>query len=89
MVMWLRQADDAVGRVGVVASKRTFRRAVDRGRAKRRLREAFRLGRRELPAGLDVVLVARHRILSGSFEDIQTELRKLCRRAQRAGGPRD
>lgn len=58
-VMWLRYAEDACLRLAVIVSKRTFRRSVDRSRAKRLLREAFRLNRHRLQGKVDVILVAR------------------------------
>jgi ribonuclease P protein component len=45
-------------RLGLSVSKKIARRAVDRNRVRRILREAFRLSLAELPRGLDVVLVA-------------------------------
>jgi ribonuclease P protein component len=42
-------------RLGLVVSKRALRRAVDRNRAKRVLRDAFRIRRPELPA-MDIIL---------------------------------
>ena len=54
MVMWLGEAGSAADlRMGVIASKRTFRRAVDRNRAKRLLRESFRLNRSQVAGGVD------------------------------------
>jgi len=44
-------------RLGLVVPKRILKRAVDRNRAKRQIRESFRLARPELPAWDIVVLV--------------------------------
>jgi len=46
-------------RLGLSVPKKKVRRAVDRNRVKRLLREAFRLSKAELPAGLDLVIVPR------------------------------
>jgi ribonuclease P protein component len=46
-------------RLGVSVSRKKVRRASDRNRVKRVLREAFRLSKSELPAGLDLVVVPR------------------------------
>jgi ribonuclease P protein component len=81
LVMWLRRADDASCRLGVVASKRTFHDAVQRNRARRLLREAFRLNRHRLAAGADVVLLARRRILDAKRQDVERDLLHVCRMA--------
>ena len=78
MVLWPREAEDAAGRLGVVASKRTFRRSVDRSRAKRLLREAFRLHRGDLREDRDVILVARWRILDVGCRDVEDDLMFLA-----------
>ena len=44
-------------RMGLSVGKRHAREAVDRNRARRILREAFRLARTELPPGVDLVLI--------------------------------
>ena len=54
-------------RVGVVASKRIGN-AVARNRAKRRLREVFRLHQECLPASCDLILTARRRVLTDPWE---------------------
>lgn len=68
-------------RVGVIATKRTFHRAVDRNRARRLLREVFRLERPMLRPGYDLVLLARQDILKMPFADLQEAFRMLVKRA--------
>jgi len=80
MVVWLRNGNNASLRLGVIASKRTFRRAVDRSRAKRLIREAFRLNRWRLQGRYDVVIVARRRILEVSRPMVEKDLMHLARR---------
>src|SRR5262249_55647422 len=46
-------------RLGISVSRKKIRRAAERNRTKRMLREAFRLGKAELPTGVDLVVVPR------------------------------
>jgi ribonuclease P protein component len=62
----------------VVASRRSFPTAVARNRARRRLREVFRLSRSALRAGVDMVLVARPRILDAPFDAVRADFRSVC-----------
>jgi ribonuclease P protein component len=78
MVIWIAPPGSAETRMGVVASKRTFRRAVDRNRAKRLIREAFRRERYRLCQPADLVIVARRRILDAGSEMVQAEFVKLA-----------
>jgi len=80
-ILWLRSGEDSELRLGVVASKRTFPRAVDRARVKRLMRESFRLIRHRLSGTDDVVLLARRRLLGVKREAMDRELRYLCRKA--------
>jgi len=90
MVMWVRSGQGAELRLGVVAGRRSFRRAVDRARAKRLLREAYRLHRGELRGEVDVVLLARPAILAVKRPAVDKDFLILARKAgiRRSGGQR-
>jgi len=81
MVLRLAQLKCGGLRLGVVTSRRTFRRAVDRNRARRKLREAYRRNRAQFTPGADVVIVGRHKLLQASAQDVEQELLVLARRA--------
>jgi ribonuclease P protein component len=76
-------------RLGVVASRRMGG-AVQRNRAKRLLREAFRRNVATLPEGLDLVVVVRSGADELGLGDVVEELRKaapqLARRAAQLKG---
>jgi ribonuclease P protein component len=70
-------------RLGLVIGKKLLRRAVDRNRVKRCIRERFRLRRSDLPAcDLIVRLIARPATVQGKLivEDLQALLDKLAGR---------
>ncbi|HOM59043.1 MAG TPA: ribonuclease P protein component [Kiritimatiellia bacterium] len=82
LVMWIAQGADADRRVGVIVSKRNFRRAVDRARAKRLLREAFRLSRPFLAPDADLILIARTGIGGQTCREVMADFERVCRRAR-------
>jgi ribonuclease P protein component len=82
LVIWIAIAPDAGRRAGVVVSKRTFRRAVDRNRAKRLMREAFRLSRHRLKPDVDMILIARGGIAGKRCQDVMVDFERVCRRAK-------
>jgi ribonuclease P protein component len=67
-------------RVGVVASKVAVGTAVQRNRAKRRLRELFRRNQGLLPAGCDVLMVARRAAIEGPFDELEKRFIGACAR---------
>lgn len=89
MVLFVREAEDAALRLGVVASKKVGN-APERARAKRRLRVVFRQSRALLPAHVDVVLVARRSILTAPFPQVREDFLFLVEKAgllvRKAGG---
>ena len=80
MILWTRAAPDASLRLGVVSSRRIGG-AVTRNRARRRLREVFRLHRGMLTGKTDVVLVARSGCGMAPWEDLIEDFLRLSRRA--------
>ncbi len=84
MVLRALPAAGFVSRCGVIASKRTFRRSVDRNRAKRLLREAFRLDRDKLPCACDLVLIARARILDAKIADVREDFCGLVQKVSKS-----
>ncbi len=80
MVLCLRSGEGAALRLGVVASRKVGN-AVERARAKRRMREAFRLNRFRFAGELDVILIARRAILDAPWDEVIAELLKLARQA--------
>lgn len=88
MVVWLMPSAAPRWRLGVVASRRSFPRAVDRARAKRLIREAFRLSAAGLAGRWDAVIVARPPILTVGMQPVREEFVKLARAGTReARGP--
>ena len=61
------------GRLGITVSRKVGN-AVDRNRVKRRVREFFRLHRRELQPAHDLLIIARAGAHELSFRDVEREL---------------
>ena len=84
-VGFLVMRDSGPMRLGVVASRRVGG-AVQRNRAKRVLREVFRLARPDAERSVDVVLVARRGIVEARFQDVERAYARTMGRALEANG---
>jgi ribonuclease P protein component len=80
MVMWLRRGDDASLRLGLVTSRKVGG-AVQRVKARRRLREVFRRNRQHLAGNVDIVLVARAAIVRATALEAERDFIALCKQA--------
>ena len=77
MRLWVRRSSDADLRVGIVAGKRVGKAHV-RSRAKRLLREAWRLNRYRFHTDCDVVLSAQSGAGAALMQEVEAELLKLA-----------
>jgi ribonuclease P protein component len=78
---WQRLPADAASRLGIITASRIGG-AVVRSRARRLLREAFRLHQHDLAAPVDLVLVARPSIAGRRFAEVERDYLTALRRAR-------
>ena len=79
MVVYCRKNRLDHNRLGLTASVKLGH-AVVRNRARRRLREVYRLHLDELKPGYDIILVARGRTLTASWKELNDTFLRLCRK---------
>lgn len=77
LVIYCRKNRLAHNRLGITASTKLGH-AVARNRARRRLRETFRLNSPRLKQGYDIILVARHRVISMPWKELQRSFLHLA-----------
>jgi len=77
----LARPEGAASRLGVVTSKKIGN-AVARSRARRLLRESFRLHQPDLARAVDLVLVARPSIAGRKFADVEKDFLQVLRQAR-------
>ena len=79
MVVYCRKNRLGRNRLGLTASVKLGH-AVVRNRARRRLREVYRLNTPAMKQGYDVILVARNRTLTASWKELNDTFLRLCRK---------
>jgi ribonuclease P protein component len=78
---WQRLPAASVSRLGVITAGKIGG-AVVRNRARRLMRETFRLHQRELESPVDLVLVARPSIVGKGFVEVERDFLTTLRRAR-------
>lgn len=77
-VIRVRENDKQHARLGLAIAKKSLRRAVDRNRVKRLVREGFRHHQAGLPA-VDIVVLARPELASMNNADVFKQLEMIWR----------
>jgi len=67
-------------RAGFIVSKKVSKKAVERNRAKRLMREVFRLNKHKLKP-YDLIFIARKGILGKKFQEVERDFLSLAKRA--------
>lgn len=70
-------------RLGISVGKKKMKRAVDRNRFKRLVREAFRLNPSKIPQGFDYIVIPNRGDSPFSLQSISAELTELASRARK------
>src|SRR5205085_12666184 len=78
---WQRLPAGSASRLGVITSSKIGG-AVVRNRARRLMREAFRLHQLELTAPIDLVLIARASIVGKGFTEVERDFLTTLRKAR-------
>lgn len=77
LVIYCRKNRLGRNRLGITASTKLGH-AVIRNRARRRLREVYRLNEDKLCQGYDVILVARHRVITMPWKELNASFLRLA-----------
>ena len=80
LVLYARPNRLGQNRVGITTGKKLGH-AVVRNRARRRLREVYRINEAKFKPGYDIVVVARHRCVDGDFQKLTHAYLSLAKKA--------
>jgi ribonuclease P protein component len=79
-VWCLRGGDRKTPRLAVAAPAAALKTAVQRNRARRRLREIFRKNQRRLPPDCDLLIVAKPAAALRPYEELEKSFVEICAR---------
>jgi ribonuclease P protein component len=74
------KASDSKLRIGIICGHKFSKKAVLRNRARRLIKESFRLIKAQIAAG-HIIFIPRKRIMNKHLQDVQTEMIKLLIKA--------
>ena len=80
LVLYARRNRTAANRVGITVSKKLGKAHI-RNRARRRLREVYRLNEEQFQPGWDIVVVARTKSIDCDFRELTKAYLSLARKA--------
>ncbi|HIG30907.1 MAG TPA: ribonuclease P protein component [Verrucomicrobiales bacterium] len=75
---WMKTDEGAKSRLGVITSRRVGG-AVTRNRARRLMREAFRLNQHRFTYSIDLILVARRSICGMKRQDVERDFLRIMK----------
>lgn len=78
VVMYYKPNGLPYNRVGYSVSKKVGK-SVVRNRAKRLIREAYRLNADRVPVGFDLVFIARVRMVEATYQDVEKSVLRLLK----------
>ena len=84
MVVYCRKNRLGHNRLGITVSVKLGH-AVVRNRARRRLREVYRVNSGALKQGYDIILVARGKTVSAGWKELNDTFLRLCRKLELMG----
>ena len=80
LVLYARRNRTGTNRVGITVSKKLGKAHI-RNRARRRIREVYRLNEEKFQPGWDIVVVARARAVEAPFQDLTRSYLSLAEKA--------
>ncbi|WP_283401003.1 ribonuclease P protein component [Desulfurobacterium pacificum] len=80
VAFYFAESEAGFPRAGFIASKKISKKAVIRNRAKRLMREVFRLNKHKLKP-VDIIFIARKGIVGRKLQEVEEDFLKLAQKA--------